>query len=81
MDRKFWAIASLVAILLCAASTFLGVQSELLANRLTSIQNTVRTPKPARVIMPAVAADTSAVKPMPQTRTVAQPDQVMMAGF
>ena len=82
MDRRLWIITAIAIVVFSTASAFLGIESELLANRIYSVQNATRLPEPLRAEFAAQPSDSlQKTRLAPQEQTVASPDQVALAGF
>ncbi|MDD5087970.1 MAG: hypothetical protein PHI18_04115 [bacterium] len=82
MDRRLWIMTAIVALLLSAASTFMGIQSETLASRTARIQFACRQPEVSQTRMTRMfsAADSATFR-TPNPRTDSLPGRVNMAGF
>jgi len=79
MDRRLWIIVVLLVTVLCTASAFMGIQYELLENRVASIQSAIREPDGNQVRTADVPPPASHPAPLP--KTVAQSDELTLAGF
>ena len=81
MDRRLWIMTAIVAFLLSAASTFMGIQSETLASRTARIQFACRQPEVSQMRMRTLSVADSATFHTGHPRTDSLPDRVNLAGF
>ncbi|MBU0507412.1 hypothetical protein KKH27_01060 [bacterium] len=83
MDRRLWLFTALAAFILSAASTFMGVESRMLAVRAEQIRFATRHPAVVnqRAQLAQKTDSTSATAPVPRLHTPAEPDQLNRAGF